>query len=100
MAGRVIEVAEGEELDLGLEEVSTSGYVWMLQMADPGLHVVGTELELPTGGRVGAPGIRHFRLRAPRPGKYHVAFELRREWEAEPVKRASFQVVVRGKSLD
>lgn len=95
MEADTIQAAAGEEFTVEFRENATTGYVWRLEPAVPGIEIVNEKLVLPGQSAVGGGGERRFCLRAPQPGVYVLQFRLRRAWEEEPLERRRITIEVR-----
>lgn len=77
--------AVGRLFEIGLPEPATSGYVWSLANLPPELHLVKEQRQTPAVGKQGR-GSRHtFQIKASRPGRYQLNFQLKRSWEPQSV---------------
>ncbi len=95
--GRAIEIAVGSILRVEVEDVSATGYQWLMEPLDQSLlRDGGSELTLGTG--VGGPGVRRFRLIAVRPGSTPIRLKLWRAWEGDSsiLERLELTVIVQG----
>jgi predicted secreted protein len=89
-----VQVAHGSTFGIELIERSTAGYTWRLEQPVDGVELLESSLTPPPAGHVGASGTRHFRFRATKRGNYGLVFQLRREWEEDPVERRTVQIEV------
>jgi predicted secreted protein len=81
----------GETLRYPLPGLGTAGYGWDVQ-ADPSL-TVRKEFEA-RGGGVGASADEVFYVTPTKKGRFTLAFEQKRPWESEVVKRDTLVLVV------
>ncbi len=80
------QVAVGES-ELALEETPSTGYVWGLADAPPGVTLLGSSFVSTSAPPLaGGGGLRVFRLRVDRPGAFVLRFERKRPWEAAPLE--------------
>jgi predicted secreted protein len=85
------------ELEVELPETPTTGYQWSVEQVPAGVEEVSQRFESREPPPVaGGTGRRSFRLRVPVPGRYELAFVLRRPWEASGIERRSVILVVDG----
>lgn len=84
------------EIDIALDETPTSGYRWSLSESSPGVVLVEATTELdPTPVPVaGGAAQRRFRFRAERAGTYDLVFQLKRDWEAQPIRVHRARLVI------
>ncbi len=97
-AGDVIRLAPGGSAIFSLQENATTGYSWRID------HAASRDLDILTisdggrsGGRrrmVGSPSVRHWKIRALKPGHAEIVFAYQRPWEPAPVKTRSVEVEV------
>lgn len=93
--GKAIGAAPAQTVAVRLAENPGTGYGWrvLLQPEAP-WQLVGTSFAPAPAGRAGAGGIRTWLLRAARPGKAHLRFDLRRPWgDDPPVKHLEFELL-------
>ena len=92
---QIIRGAPGE-IDVSLDETPTSGYRWSLSESSPGVALVGATTELdPTPVPVaGGAATRRFRFLAVGEGTYDLVFQLKRDWEAKPLRAQRVRLVV------
>lgn len=81
--GTVIRAAVGEVVSVDLPSTPSTGYEWVLPALPDGAELVDTSFAPPPAGTFGEGGVQHFHVRASRPGKYALTFQLKRSWEAE-----------------
>ncbi|MGJ0395635.1 MAG: protease inhibitor I42 family protein [Methylocystis sp.] len=97
-AGDVIRLAPGRIATFSLQENMTTGYSWRIdQGASRNLGI----LSISDGGRngrrrrmVGSPSVRHWNIRALKPGQAEIVFVYQRPWEPAPVQTRSVEVDV------
>ncbi|MGD9543045.1 MAG: protease inhibitor I42 family protein [Methylocystis sp.] len=97
-AGDVIRLAPGRGANFSLQENATTGYSWRIDRnASRNLGI----LSISDGGRsvgrrrmVGSPSVRHWKIRALKPGHAEIVFAYQRPWEPAPVKTRSVAVEV------
>jgi predicted secreted protein len=92
-----IETRIGEEFELELEAVPTSGFQWQVDDLDPErLRLVADDLEATTE-RVGGSASQRFRFEALGAGEVELRLALRRPWESKPpVEERTYRVIVHG----
>lgn len=102
-SGKVIYPSEGDELNLVLPEIPSSGYVWELTVT-PGegaLSLVESRFEQARGHlQIGGEGVRclHFVVNAP--GQYDLALEKKRPWsDAKAIDTFAVTLDVESKRL-
>jgi predicted secreted protein len=91
-----VEATRGRPLDLNVEQFGTSGYVWRVESASPGIRQIDSADSLPQAGA--APGTaqsRTFRFVAEQEGDFEVVLAAKRAWEAEPAERRVFRIHVK-----
>ncbi|MGD9658341.1 MAG: protease inhibitor I42 family protein [Methylocystis sp.] len=97
-AGDAIRLAPGRSAIFSLQENATTGYSWRIdQDASRNLGI----LSISDGGRsgsrrrmVGSPSVRHWNIRALKPGQAEIVFVYQRPWEPAPVQTRSVEVKV------
>ena len=84
----------GNEIEVTLEEIATSGYRWSVEEVDVAvLHQADDLYEPPQSGRPGASGVRRYRFRVVGAGTSPIRLALARSWD--PAARAgSFEVTI------
>jgi inhibitor of cysteine peptidase len=92
-----IETSIGEEFEVELEAVPTSGFQWQVARVDPArVRLVSDDIEV-TSERIGGPALQRFRFEALEPGEAELRLELRRPWESKPpAEERTYRVTVRG----
>ncbi|MBG0793664.1 protease inhibitor I42 family protein [Methylocystis sp. H62] len=97
-AGDVIKLAPGGSAIFSLQENATTGYSWRIdQGASRDLDILAISDGGRGGGRrrmVGSPSVRHWKIRALKPGRAEIVFAYQRPWEPAPVKTRSVEVEV------
>jgi inhibitor of cysteine peptidase len=97
-AGDVIKLAPGGSAIFSLQENATTGYSWRVdQAASRDLDILAISDGGRGGGRrrmVGSPSVRHWKIRALKPGHAEIVFAYQRPWEPAPVKTRSVEVEV------
>jgi inhibitor of cysteine peptidase len=97
-AGDVIKLAPGDSAIFSLQENATTGYSWRIdQAASRDLDILSISDGGRGGGRrrmVGSPSVRHWKIRAFKPGRAEIVFAYQRPWEPAPVKTRSVEVEV------
>ena len=82
--GRTIDVPQGAEVLIRLEENPTTGYRWAFDLDDDAvLAPQASDLASAPGAAVGGGGSRTFTFTAGQPGTAHLQFKLWREWEGD-----------------
>jgi predicted secreted protein len=73
----------GDEIEVALEEIATSGYRWSVGEYDADvLEAVATSYDPPDPGLLGTPGMHRFLFRAAAPGTGSIHLVLARAWDA------------------
>jgi predicted secreted protein len=94
--GRPVDARQGDVIILELEENPGTGYSWDLAGLPGFVTVAESSQEAATPPRLGAPGVRRFRLVATATGQGTIEGHLRRPWDpANVVDRFSVQLSVR-----
>jgi inhibitor of cysteine peptidase len=97
--GGTIEVPQGTEVLIRLEENPTTGYRWAVDQNDDAAPVPqASDFSSTPGGAAGAGGTRTFTFTAEQPGTVHLRFKLWREWEGDSsvIDRFGVDIQVRG----
>lgn len=98
LAGDVIKLAPGRSAIFSLQENVTTGYSWRIdQDASRNLGILSISDGGRGGGRrrmVGSPSVRHWNIRALKPGQAEIVFAYQRPWEPAPVQTRSVEVEV------
>lgn len=90
--GSEVRIPVGESLELHLPENPTTGYSWHLQgNENSALQVQETTFQR-SSERLGAGGLRTWRLQATRAGTVELELAYRRPWEDRPVD--TFRITV------
>jgi predicted secreted protein len=88
----MIPVRVGADFSVDLPSTPTTGYRW--QPVDlPGVRLLDTGFT-SAGTAPGEGGTQHFRLRALRPGRHALTFELKRAWEADAADTTTVEIDV------
>ena len=92
-----IETSVGEEFEVELEAVPTSGFQWQVAQGNPAsIRLLTDDIEV-TSDRVGGPAVQRFRFEALEPGEAELRLELSRPWESKPpAEERTYRVTVRG----
>jgi inhibitor of cysteine peptidase len=97
-AGDVIKLAPGRSAVFSLQENMTTGYSWRIdQSASRNLGILSISDSGRSGRRrrmVGSPSVRHWNIRALKPGQAEIVFVYQRPWEPAPVQTRSVEVDV------
>jgi len=97
-ADDVIKLAPGGSAIFTLQENVTTGYSWRIdQAASRDLDILAISDGGRSGGRrrmVGSPSMRHWKIRALKPGHAEIVFAYQRPWEPAPVQTRSVEVEV------
>ena len=94
--GRPVDARQGDVIILELEENLSTGYSWDLTGLPGFVTVAESSQEAATPPRLGAPGVRRFRLVATATGQGTIEGHLRRPWDpANVADRFSVQLSVR-----
>jgi len=97
-ADDVIKLAPGGSAIFTLQENVTTGYSWRIdQAASRDLDILSISDGGRSGGRrrmVGSPSMRHWKIRALKPGRAEIVFTYQRPWESAPVQTRSVEVEV------
>jgi predicted secreted protein len=79
-----VETSVGEEFELDLEGVPTSGFRWEVAgLPDDKVQLVGEDVEAASGP-IGGSARERFRFRALAAGEAEIRFAHRRPWESKP----------------
>jgi predicted secreted protein len=92
-----IEASVGEEFEVELEAVPTSGFQWQVTQLDAErLRVVSDDVEV-TSERIGGSALQRFRFEALAPGEVELRLALSRPWESKPpAEERTYRVTIRG----
>ncbi|MBM3551577.1 MAG: protease inhibitor I42 family protein [Alphaproteobacteria bacterium] len=97
-AGDVIRLASGGSANFSLQENVTTGYSWRIdQSASRNLGILSISDSGRSVGRrrmVGSPSVRHWNIRALKPGQAEIVFVYQRPWEPAPVQTRTVEVEV------
>jgi predicted secreted protein len=92
-AGRTIEVAAGDRLELRLPEIAGTGYTWTVDDLPPGAQVVEERYDHRPAGAIGGSAEHVFVISAPEaPGE--VKLRHARPWEGAGGELERFAVTV------
>ena len=97
-SGTTHEIKAGDFLHIELEGNPSTGFWWHFQELDEGcLELVKEETEKISEGRLGAPVLGKWRMRAKRCGKTTVKMAYYRQWEGvdKAVDWVSFTITIR-----
>lgn len=95
--GREIELSEGDELRISLDENPTTGFAWAVEsLGEPACDVVDDHFESGSASAVGSGGVHRWRLKAKEKGEGKIALGYRRSWESKPPLK-TFKLTVRVK---
>lgn len=97
-AADAIRLAPGRSAIFSLQENVTTGYSWRIdQDASRDLGILSISDGGRSGGRrrmVGSPSVRHWKIKALKPGHAEIVFVYQRPWEPAPVQTRSVEVEV------
>jgi inhibitor of cysteine peptidase len=93
-AGKSIEVGEGEEIVVVLEENPTTGYRWQVDRTNGILELEGDSYTPDPEMRFGSGGKRELRFRRTGPGTGRLELKLWQEWEGESSVTKRFGVEI------
>lgn len=98
LADDVIRIARGHSAIFSLQENVTTGYSWRIdEGASENLDIVAISDGGRSGARrrmVGSPSMRHWKIRALKPGHAEIVFVYQRPWEPAPVQQRRVEVEV------
>jgi inhibitor of cysteine peptidase len=87
-AGRTIDLAVGQVMELRLAENPTTGFRWnFVSTGAPSCVVVDDTFQTP-GGPPGQGGMREWRIEGMQPGECDIALHYRRSFEQSPPSRS------------
>ena len=96
--GKKIELKVGDEIQIELKTMGSTGYAWYFDKLDQGsLNLMGEERKgvgLEKGGVVGTPVMRVWKLRAKKPGTSMIRMSNYRIWEGKNKAVNQFEIVV------
>jgi inhibitor of cysteine peptidase len=81
-----VKVRIGEPFSIDLEANPTTGYQWTPAFPSEKVRLIQREFR-PASAGIGAGGGEHFVFEALMPGEVELAFDYKRVWEAEPLRR-------------
>jgi len=90
-----VSLAEGDTVEVVLDENASTGYMWTPENLPEGLTLTNDGTRPPDQLRPGAAGSHWFRFRAERTGHGALVLELRRPWEhgSPPAQRFELHIV-------
>ena len=97
-AGRQVEIAKGQTLEITLEGNPTTGYMWEVEELDERILIKVGEPEFkPQSDAIGAPGVLTLRFAAAGAGQTTLKLIYHRSWEkgVKPLKTFTVSVAVR-----
>jgi inhibitor of cysteine peptidase len=94
-AGKTVEIARGEILEVVLRGNPTTGYLWEMVSGDPTiLRPIGKPEFKPERAAVGAGGVLTLRFEAASAGRTGLELAYRRPWEKDVPPIETFEVTV------
>lgn len=93
-AGKTIELAAGETIEIRLPENASAGYRWTLAPL-PGCELLAEERDAPEKLVPGAPGAHLWRLKATRAGDCPLTIAYRRAWQRQAPPQRTFTITLR-----
>jgi predicted secreted protein len=78
-----IEAKPGDQIEVTLPEIASTGYRWKALGVDPGVLAEESSSLVISSNGIGAGGVRHTLYRAVGLGKCTIHFILARSWETE-----------------
>ena len=89
-----LNVSPGDEIEVQLEEVPTTGYKWT-QEGQPNdfLSMTKSDLALHDTAVAGGGGKRTFRFRVTGEGQSTLSFTNRRPWGGEPAAQSQIKII-------
>jgi predicted secreted protein len=92
-----IETRVGEEFEVELEAVPTSGFQWQVAEVDAERARLVSDDVQATSERIGGSALQRFRFEALALGEFEVRLALSRPWESKPpIEERTFRVTVHG----
>ncbi len=88
-AVRAVQV--GQPFAIDLEAIPGAGYMWGLARQPGEVELVSQEV-VDIAKEVGGSSTQRFTLVAHQAGSYSLEFELKRNWEKDPVKTSVFSI--------
>jgi inhibitor of cysteine peptidase len=93
-SGKSIEVQEGSEIVLVLDENPTTGFRWRVDRADGILELEDDSYTPDPNMQFGSGGVREFRFRGKAPGTAMLELTHLQEWEGEGSATRRFGVEI------
>jgi predicted secreted protein len=82
-SGSVVEIGEGQAMEVRLEARLGTGYAWTVTRYDDSvLKLVGERTEADATGKLGGPEVQVFTFEASGPGHTNLVMRYARPWEA------------------
>jgi inhibitor of cysteine peptidase len=93
-----VETRVGEEFEIELESVPTSGFRWQVAALDAErLRLLADDEIVASTERIGGAAVHRFRFQALAPGEAELRLALSRPWESKPpAEEREFRVTVHG----
>jgi inhibitor of cysteine peptidase len=92
-AGKTVDVAAGDTVEIRLPENATAGYRWALETIDRSVcDLIEEERQGPDKVIPGAPGTHVWRLKAARAGDCRIEIVYRRAWQSNRPPARTFKL--------
>jgi len=95
-AGKTVDVAAGDIIEIRLPESATTGYQWKLEaISTPVCEIMTDEGQGPSKVIPGAPGTHTWRLKVARAGECRIEIVYRRGWQTDAPPARTFELELR-----
>ena len=88
----MLTVAAGKPFDVELGAGPTTGYMWQLESPPAGVQLLGSDFRQSPSAAIGDGGTQVFNLRAEHVGRFHLHFQLKRQWESSAIRSQIIEV--------
>jgi len=93
--GSLVEIRQGEPLQISLAENATTGYRWEIDRYDEDrIEALSSDSSYPNSGVVGSGGRAIFTFQGKRAGYGEIVLKHRRSWEKDQPPLAEFRIRV------